>query len=69
MCRIAAYTGPEIPLENIIVRPAHSLLEQSQHAAEAKLAVNGDGFGISWYGPDGMPGLYRDVLPAWLMIT
>jgi glutamine amidotransferase len=65
VCRIAAYTGPEIPLENIIVRPAHSLLEQSQHAAEAKLAVNGDGFGISWYGPDGMPGLYRDVLPAW----
>lgn len=65
MCRIAAYTGPEIPLENIIVRPAHSLLEQSQHAAEAKLAVNGDGFGISWYGADETPGLYRDVLPAW----
>ena len=65
MCRIAAYTGPEIPLENIVVRPAHSLLEQSQHAAEAKLAVNGDGFGISWYGADDTPGLYRDVLPAW----
>jgi len=65
MCRIAAYTGPEIPLENIIVRPAHSLLEQSQHASEAKLAVNGDGFGISWYGADEKPGLYRDVLPAW----
>jgi len=65
MCRIAAYTGPEIPLENIVVRPAHSLLAQSQHAAEAKLAVNGDGFGISWYGEDENPGLYRDVLPAW----
>ena len=65
MCRIAAYTGPEIPLENIVVRPAHSLLEQSQHASEAKLAVNGDGFGISWYGADEKPGLYRDVLPAW----
>lgn len=65
MCRIAAYTGPEIPLENIVVRPAHSLLEQSQHASESKLAVNGDGFGISWYGPNGDLGLYRDVLPAW----
>ncbi|PJI93048.1 glutamine amidotransferase [Yoonia maricola] len=65
MCRIAAYTGPDIPLENIIVRPAHSLLEQSQHATEAKLAVNGDGFGISWYGAYETPGLYRDVLPAW----
>ena len=65
MCRIAAYTGPSIPLENIIVRPAHSLLEQSQHASEAKLAVNGDGFGIAWYGDDANPCLYRDVLPAW----
>ena len=65
MCRIAAYAGPAIPLENIIVRPAHSLLDQSQHATEAKLAVNGDGFGIAWYGDEPLPGLYRDVLPAW----
>jgi len=66
MCRIAAYLGPAIPLENIIVRPAHSLLCQSHHATEAKLAVNGDGFGIAWYnGTDAAPGLYRDVLPAW----
>ena len=65
MCRIAAYTGPAIPLENIVVRPVHSLLEQSQHATEAKLAVNGDGFGISWYDDRGALGLYRDVLPAW----
>ncbi len=65
MCRIAAYTGPDIPLENIVVRPAHSLLQQSQHATEAKLAVNGDGFGIAWYGQTRTPGLYRDVLPAW----
>jgi glutamine amidotransferase len=65
MCRIAAYCGPSIPLENIIVRPKHSLLEQSQHASEAKLDVNGDGFGIAWYDLDKTPGLYRDVLPAW----
>ena len=65
MCRIAAYHGPAIPLENIVVRPRHSLLQQSQHATEAKLAVNGDGFGIGWYGDDPHPGLYRDVLPAW----
>jgi glutamine amidotransferase len=65
MCRIAAYAGPAIPLENIIVKPAHSLLTQSQHATEAKLAVNGDGFGLSWYGQGAEPGLYRDVLPAW----
>lgn len=65
MCRLAAYVGPEIPLEKIIVRPSHSLLQQSQSATEAKLAVNGDGFGIAWYGKEKRPGLYRDVLPAW----
>ncbi|MDB0061569.1 class II glutamine amidotransferase [Octadecabacter sp.] len=65
MCRIAAYIGPSIPLENIIVRPTHSLLEQSQHATQAKLAVNGDGFGIAWYDRDAEPGVYQDVLPAW----
>lgn len=65
MCRIAAYIGPSIPLENIIVRPTHSLLERSQHATQAKLAVNGDGLGIAWYDRDAEPGGYRDVLPAW----
>ncbi len=65
MCRLAAYSGPAIPLERVIVTPRHSLLEQSYGATEAKLAVNGDGFGISWYGQDERPGQYRDVLPAW----
>lgn len=65
MCRIAAWSGSEIPLEDVVIRPAHSLLTQSQHATEAKLAVNGDGFGIAWYGTPETPGLYRDVLPAW----
>jgi len=68
MCRFVAYAGPEIALQEVVILPQHSLLQQSQHAAEAKLAVNGDGFGIAWYGADGAetePGLYRDVLPAW----
>lgn len=65
MCRLAAYLGPAVALGQIIVEPDHSLLEQSQHASEAKLAVNGDGFGFAWYDRDAEPGLYRDVLPAW----
>jgi glutamine amidotransferase len=65
MCRLSAYLGPEIPLQNIIVLPKHSLLEQSQAATEAKLAVNGDGFGVAWYKDGENPGQYRDVLPAW----
>ncbi len=65
MCRLTAYIGAEIPLENIIAKPKHSLLVQSHDAMEAKLRVNGDGFGIAWYGHLPEPGLYKDVLPAW----
>ncbi|MEP4196928.1 MAG: class II glutamine amidotransferase [Aliishimia sp.] len=65
MCRLAAYLGPAIPLAHVVVAPTHSLLEQSMHATEAKLAVQGDGFGFAWYNGDQGPGLYRDVLPAW----
>lgn len=65
MCRLAAYIGAEIPLENIIIKPEHSLLEQSQDAREAKMTVNGDGFGIAWYDDQNQLGIYKDVLPAW----
>lgn len=66
MCRLVGYAGPAIAVERIVTRPCHSLLQQSQQAHEAKLAVNGDGFGMAWYtGEDAEPGLYRDVLPAW----
>jgi len=65
MCRLVAYVGPEIPLQNIVASPAHSLLHQSMSANESLLAVNGDGFGVCWYGADPQPGLYKDVMPAW----
>jgi glutamine amidotransferase len=57
--------GDAIALEEIVVRPEHSLLTQSHDADEAKLAVNGDGFGFAWYADRPEPGLFRDVLPAW----
>jgi predicted glutamine amidotransferase len=57
--------GDSIALEDIVVKPKHSLLTQSHDATEAKLAVNGDGFGFSWYGNGEDLGLFRDVLPAW----
>lgn len=73
MCRLAAYCGPAIPLENIVIKPSHSLVVQSQVAEEAKLAVNGDGFGLAWYGcpagrahvPNMQPALYKEIMPAW----
>jgi predicted glutamine amidotransferase len=65
MCRWAAYCGEPIYLEHIVSSQAHSLIEQSHHATQAKTATNGDGFGIAWYGDHPEPGLFRDILPAW----
>jgi predicted glutamine amidotransferase len=65
MCRFLAYRGQPILLEELIAAPTHSLIHQSLHATEAKTGTNGDGFGVGWYGERGMPGLYREVRPAW----
>lgn len=68
MCRLLAYSGEPIFLEELICKPQHSLVRQSMQADEAKVTTNGDGFGIGWYTgiedrPE--PGLYREVTPAW----
>lgn len=65
MCRWAAYTGEPVFIEEIVSRPGHSLIHQSQGATESKTAINADGFGIAWYGERDEPGLFRDILPAW----
>jgi predicted glutamine amidotransferase len=65
MCRWAAYRGEPLYLEEIVSSPAHSLIEQSHHATQAKTATNGDGFGVAWYGDHPEPGRFRDILPAW----
>ena len=65
MCRLAAYLGVPLFLEELIAKPRHSLLRQSLHAEEAKAVTQGDGFGIGWYGEREEPGVYREVMPAW----
>ncbi|MEO0989912.1 MAG: class II glutamine amidotransferase [Pseudomonadota bacterium] len=65
MCRWAAWIGAPVFLEHLVSHPGHSLIRQSQHAAECKTEVNADGFGVAWYGERDEPGLFRDVLPAW----
>jgi len=53
-------------LEHYVTEPAHSLISQSIHALEATASVNGDGFGLGWYGSNHPePGLYREIRPAW----
>ena len=65
MCRLLAYLGQPIFLDELICKPRHSLVRQSLRAEEAKVITNGDGFGIGWYGDRPLPGVYREVMPAW----
>ncbi|MEJ2761028.1 MAG: ergothioneine biosynthesis protein EgtC [Gammaproteobacteria bacterium] len=66
MCRLAAYTGPEIPLCQLLLEPEHSLLVQSWGPQEmAEAVLNADGFGFGWYGDDGVPGKYINTVPMW----
>lgn len=79
MCRWIAYLGTPLPLEDVLVRPDHSLIDQSLVARELYLPgtamasqfrdhafpTNGDGFGIAWSGRAGTLGQYRQITPAW----
>jgi predicted glutamine amidotransferase len=65
MCRLLAYRGHPIILEDLVCAPSHSLVHQSLNAREGKTATNGDGFGLGWYGERPVPGLYREIRPAW----
>lgn len=65
MCRWIAYKGQPIYLDALVATPERSLIAQSVCAAEAKVSTNGDGFGVGWYGEREVPGLYREVRPAW----
>jgi glutamine amidotransferase len=65
MCRWIAYRGETTALEHYVTEPSHSLISQSIQAIEATASVNGDGFGLGWYGSHPEPGLYREIRPAW----
>jgi len=66
MCRLAAYLGPAIPLQQFLLEPPHSLYRQSWEPRELKYAkLNADGFGFGWYDPDDTPTAYTSALPIW----
>jgi predicted glutamine amidotransferase len=65
MCRWLAYSGDPIPIESLVFRRKHSLIDQSLHAQLGATTTNGDGFGLGWYGDGDDPGIYRSVHPAW----
>ena len=52
-------------LEELLFKPKNSLVMQSKHSKLGATEVNGDGFGLGWYGEDDRPGLFRSIEPAW----
>jgi glutamine amidotransferase len=65
MCRWLAYSGSPILLEELLYRPAHSLIDQSLHSRLGAETTNGDGFGVGWYGVGPTPAVFHSVEPAW----
>lgn len=65
MCRWIAYVGDAEFLDTFVSLPRQSLVRQSHHARESRTDVNGDGFGLGWYGERAKPGVFRDIRPAW----
>lgn len=67
MCRLAAYLGNPIVMDQVLVKPKNSIIMQSLHAKESDIRTNGDGFGLGWYKPniDPIPGLFTSISPAW----
>ncbi|MCR2815642.1 class II glutamine amidotransferase [Microbacterium jiangjiandongii] len=79
MCRWIAYLGSPLAVEDVLVRPDHSLIDQSLVARrlylpgttmasqfrEHAFPTNGDGFGLAWSGRAGTLGQFRQVTPAW----
>ena len=68
MCRLVAYVGPAVTLEELLVKPPHSLLRQCwEPRSQVSGVVNADGFGVGWYDhtrrPE--PARYRSTLPMW----
>jgi len=65
MCRWLAYSGSPLLLEELLLKPAHSLIDQSLHSRLGATTTNGDGFGVGWYGDEDTPGVFHSIEPAW----
>jgi glutamine amidotransferase len=67
MCRLAAYLGPPVTLEQFLLKPPHSLMVQAAAPKEMREArLNADGFGFGWYPEaDTRPAGYTNPMPIW----
>ena len=65
MCRWLAYTGSPVRIEELILKPDHSLIDQSLHSQMGATTTNGDGFGLGWYDGGETPAVFHSTEPAW----
>lgn len=67
MCRLLAYKGTTIAVDELLYKPKNSLINQSVNAKELEEPLNGDGFGIGWYSQDisPEPATFVSLNPAW----
>jgi len=67
MCRLLAYKGTPILIDELLYKPKNSLINQSVNAKELEEPLNGDGFGIGWYSQDISPdpATFVSLNPAW----
>lgn len=65
MCRWMSYVGSPVRMDELILKPEHSLIDQSLTSKEGAETTNGDGFGVGWYGDAPEPGFYKSTEPAW----
>jgi predicted glutamine amidotransferase len=66
MCRWMGYSGSPVLLEELLIRPKHSLVVQSLSSTEGVENTNGDGFGVGWYADaQSTPGVYKSPQPGW----
>ena len=67
MCRFVAYLGSPIIIDELLLKPENSLVNQSYDAEEMSQTLNGDGFGLGWYVKEirEAPGLFKSITPAW----
>ncbi|HEU5473648.1 MAG TPA: class II glutamine amidotransferase [Actinophytocola sp.] len=57
--------GSPVRLEDLLYKPENSLVVQSRHSRLGVESLNGDGFGVGWYGERETPGVFHSVKPAW----
>ena len=83
MCRHLGYLGPPARLDELVLTPEHSLLEQTYAPTDMRGGgtMNADGFGVGWYpehatstaparaGDPIGPGRYRNDAPMWTDVS